>query len=498
MIGWLQTARTSLGTSLVVTRREVRDSLRDWRMVVPILILTLFFPLLMSVTAQLAMNWLAKYGAPLIGTRMVPFLLMIVGFFPISFSLVIALETFVGEKERHSLEPLLAMPLSDSELYLGKMLAATVVPLLASYLGIAIYVLGLYFSIRYFPPGPLLIQIFLLTTAEGLVMVSGAVVVSSQTTSVRAANLLASFIIVPMALLLQGEAAIMFWARYDVLWWVLVALLIADLILIRMGVRLFNREELLGREIDQIHLRRIGLHFRRFLLQPPEEALEPWRGGRLRVDVLRWYRRDIPALLVRHRFAIGIVLLLTIVSLALGWLYALRYPLPPQAFDFGALSGKGLQEGFKNISVVEFLPGFSPWEILLFNLRSLALGTLLAVFSFGVMAFVPVMSTMGIVGFLARQVASAGYNPLVFMAAFILPHGWLELPAVILVTAFALRLGASVVAPPENLTVGDSLLLALADFVKMTFLVAIPMLVVAAFLEVHLTPQVVLWFLGRG
>ena len=122
MIGWLQTARTSLGTSLVVTRREVRDSLRDWRMVVPILILTLFFPLLMSVTAQLAMNWLAKYGAPLIGTRMVPFLLMIVGFFPISFSLVIALETFVGEKERHSLEPLLAMPLSDSELYLGKML----------------------------------------------------------------------------------------------------------------------------------------------------------------------------------------------------------------------------------------------------------------------------------------------------------------------------------------------------------------------------------------
>ena len=46
-------------------------------------------------------------------------LLMVVGFFPISVSLVIALESFVGEKERHSLEPLLSSPLTDAELYLG-------------------------------------------------------------------------------------------------------------------------------------------------------------------------------------------------------------------------------------------------------------------------------------------------------------------------------------------------------------------------------------------
>lgn len=49
---------------------------------------------------------------------------MVVGFFPASFSLVIALETFVGEKERKSLEPLLAAPLTNTQLYLGKMLAA--------------------------------------------------------------------------------------------------------------------------------------------------------------------------------------------------------------------------------------------------------------------------------------------------------------------------------------------------------------------------------------
>jgi stage II sporulation protein M len=214
----------------------------------------------------------------------------------------------------------------------------------------------------------------------------------------------------------------------------------------------------------------------------------------LRVDVLRWYRRDIPALLARHRLPIGMVVVLMVASFIVGWFYALRYPLPPQLFDFGSLSG----QGFENLKVPGFLPGFSPWNILFFNLRSLTLGALLAVFSFGVMAFLPIMSTMGIVGFLAHQVAFAGHNPWLFLAVFILPHGWLELPAVVLVTAFALRLGASVIAPPKGLSLSDSLLLALADFIKVVLLVAIPMLVAAAFLEVYLTPQVVLQILGRG
>ena len=54
---------------------------------------------------------------------------MIVGFFPITVSLVIALESFVGEKERRSIEPLLSSPLEDWQLYLGKLLASLVLPM---------------------------------------------------------------------------------------------------------------------------------------------------------------------------------------------------------------------------------------------------------------------------------------------------------------------------------------------------------------------------------
>ena len=90
--------------------------------------------------------------------------------------------------------------------------------------------------------------------SQALIMVAGAVVVSSQTTSVRASNLLASFIIVPMALLIQFEAAMMFWGNRAGLWWLVLALLITLVVLVRMGIRLFNREELLGRDIDQLRI----------------------------------------------------------------------------------------------------------------------------------------------------------------------------------------------------------------------------------------------------
>ncbi|NOG50513.1 MAG: hypothetical protein HND48_14660 [Chloroflexi bacterium] len=104
-----------LSNALIITRREVRDSFRDWRIVGPIVILTFLFPALAQFVAARFSAFVEGFGAPVIGERTIPFLLMIVGFFPISISLVIALETFVGEKERRSLEPLLSTPLSNIE-----------------------------------------------------------------------------------------------------------------------------------------------------------------------------------------------------------------------------------------------------------------------------------------------------------------------------------------------------------------------------------------------
>ena len=283
-----------------IMRREMRDSLRDWRIIAPILLLTLGFPFLMNVTARLVENFLRQYNAVIISTHMIPFGLMVVGFFPISFSLVIALETFVGEKERYSLEPLLSTPIADAELYLGKLLAAVLLPLVASYTGMALYLASVMWNLHYRPTPQILVQVSLLTAMEGLVMVAGAVVVSSHTTSVRAANLLASFIIVPMALLVQTESIFMFWGRFDMLWYILLILVVADLALVRAGVRTFNREEILSRGMDNLNLGQIGRSFWTFLRgeTPPHGDTDTEagsRGGRL----LGLYRYDLPRLLCR-------------------------------------------------------------------------------------------------------------------------------------------------------------------------------------------------------
>src|SRR3972149_4129305 len=90
--GWAATRQT-MSNALIVTRREVRDSFRDWRILTPIVVLTFLFPGLAQFVAGRFADFLTGYGAPLIGERTIPFLLMIVGFFPISISLVIALET---------------------------------------------------------------------------------------------------------------------------------------------------------------------------------------------------------------------------------------------------------------------------------------------------------------------------------------------------------------------------------------------------------------------
>jgi uncharacterized membrane protein SpoIIM required for sporulation/ABC-type transport system involved in multi-copper enzyme maturation permease subunit len=490
-------SRSSLATIWIIVRRELRDTVRDWRIVAPIVILSLLFPWLMNWVAQMAVQFVQERQAPIIGERMVPFLLMIVGFFPISFSLIIALETFVGEKERRSLEPLLSMPVTDLELYLGKMIAAAALPLLGSMLAISVYLGGLYWSIGYVPPLELFIQVFMLNILGALVMVAGSVVVSSQTTSVRAANLLASFIIIPMSLLVNAESVVMFWARYYVLWAIAAGLLVITAILIRMGVKTFNREEILGREIDELNFKRLARLLVQFFVQPPVGMADAPAAASPLSRPLSWlgrvYRRDLPYLLRHNWMPLAVVAVALLAAFVGGWLYVERYPLPQGLINLENLS----QQSFESLSDVSFLPSLTTRGIFWHNVEVLLLAVVAAVVSLGVLAILLLMVPIGLVGFMAGQVAWLGYNPWVFLAAFVVPHGLFEIPAAAIATAFALRLGASVTAPRLGLTVGEGLLAALADLGKLFIFLVVPLLLIAAWVEANLTPQIVVWLYGR-
>ena len=474
--------RQSLHGALIITRREMRDQFRDWRIFVPIIVLTLLFPLLMNFTAAQAVSFVERYGAPVIGERLIPFLLMIVGFFPISVSLVIALESFVGEKERHSLEPLLSSPLTDTQLYVGKTLAAMLPPVLAAYMGITVYLTGLALTIHWYPNPVLLFQILALTTIQALVMVAGAVVISSQTTSVRAANLLASFIIIPMAMLVQGESLIMFWAEYGVLWWVIFGLVLITLVLVRMGVRLFNREELLGRDIDEINLH---AGWRTFA--------SAFAGQGRGLGLARWYRLEVWPTVRRLAWPVSLAAAALLCATLLGYRYAAVYRLPLAASNMAGV-GANFRRNLIQFGFVS--AGGAAW-VFLTNLRALAIATALGIFSFGVLGLVLLMVPLGLTGFLAGQVALIGFSPLVFFGAAVLPHGVFEITAAVLEGAAILKLGGSVISPPSGKTLSEGWLMALADWAKISLALVVPLLMVAALMEVFVTPLVVSAVLGR-
>jgi len=470
----------NLQPALIVTKREVRDQFRDWRIVFPVIMLTLIFPALMNFTARQAVRFVEKYQAPIVGDRLIPFLLMIVGFFPISVSLVIALESFVGEKERHSIEPLLCSPLTNNQLYMGKSPAAMIPPILASYLGITVYLAGVHLQIGWSPPAILLVQILLLTTVQAILMVSGAIVISSQTTSVRAANLLSSFIIIPMALLIQGESMVMFWARYNVLWWIILGQLLITGLLIRTGLAYFNREDLLGRELDVLNLGWAWSHFKHALL------------GRART-ISQWYRYEISQAFLNMGVPIIITSIVIIIGIIAGSQIAKHFPLPVRLLSF-----EKLNQGFvEELEAIKFYSPIGMGAIWWHNIRTIIIATLLGIFSFGVLGLVVLMLPMGFIAYIASNVAMSGSNPVTFLVGLVLPHGLIEIPAIILAGAAILRLGAVLTAPAKGKTIGEAWISELAQWAKITCGVVFPLFLLAALIEVFLTPQIAVWIFSK-
>ncbi len=463
----------------ILAKREIRDQLRDWRILTPIIILTLFFPLLMNYTARQAVDFVGRYGAPIVGERLIPFLLMVVGFFPISISLVIALESFAGERERRSLEPLLATPLSDRQLYLGKMIASVVPPLAAAYLGISVYLIGLLISVDWNPPIVLLVQVLALTTFQAIVMVAGAVVISSQTTSVRAANLLASFIIIPMAELIVAESMVMFWGRYNVLWWILLTLVLIAFALGRMGLKLFNREELLGREFDVVDLRWM---LRRF-------AQEFIGGAR---NPCMWYKGVLTKSLRDLRAAILITAVLLVAGYAVGFDLANTFTLPSNMLQLDAL-GEGLAE---QLGAFGMFTGRGMVWILWNNIRALGLATLLGAFTLGVLGQILLMTPIGLTGYFAGNLSLAGQDTLRFITALVLPHATLEVPAAVITGAAILRLGLAALSISKDTSLGEGIISALAVWARVSLGIVLPLLLGAAAIEVFVTPYFAIWLLG--
>jgi uncharacterized membrane protein SpoIIM required for sporulation len=462
----------------LVARREVIDQVRDWRIVVPMLLLVSLFPFVADNTTRQAIGFMNRFGGGLILDNLIPFVVLVIGFFPLAFTLVVALESFVGEKERGTIEPLLSSPLEDKHLYLGKLLVGVTTPLLFSCGSVIIYLILLARRDVQFPSMYMLSLILMLTFAHAVFMVSAAIVISIQATTIRAASLLASFVIVPVAFLLQAETILIFWGNEDILWLVILAVVLLSVLLVRLGLAHFRREYLLGREIDTINFRWTWQKF-----------LDRFRGNAK--SIAGWYRHEIPQTIRQLQKPLALVLVLAVIAGIVSYVWVVRYVpahlnLTPERVSiirtFVADNLTDLDEMSQRLPVP---------ILFLHNARTTVAFLLLGLLSFSTLGLALFIGNMGLVGGMMGAAGLVGYSPLLTFIVGVLPHGIFELTAVFLATAAMFDIGVKLVTPQTEKSLGEVLLISLADWCRVFIGLVVPLLAVAALIEVYVTPQLI-------
>ncbi len=171
---------------------------------------------------------------------------------PVAIPVTIAAYSIVGEKSNRSLEPLLATPLTTGELIAAKALSAIIPAIVATWLAFGIYVglIGLIADPAVFRSAtqPVwLLAIFLDGPLLTLMAVGVAMIISSRVNDPRVAEQLSTVVILPLILMVVGQALNLFLIDQALILWAALFLVALDAGLLYLAVRLFQRETILTR-----------------------------------------------------------------------------------------------------------------------------------------------------------------------------------------------------------------------------------------------------------
>lgn len=172
---------------------------------------------------------------------------------PLMFSSVVGADSFVGERERKTMEALLYTPTSDVELFLGKVLAAVIPAIALSWLTYLVYIVvvnvasfGLFHRI-WFPLPSWWPMMFWLTPAFALLGISATVLISSRVkTFMEAYQLSASLVVLVLALVVGQLSGVMVLGVGTVML-IGTLLWIVDGVLISLSIRNFKRNLLIAK-----------------------------------------------------------------------------------------------------------------------------------------------------------------------------------------------------------------------------------------------------------
>jgi ABC-2 type transport system permease protein len=171
---------------------------------------------------------------------------------PLALPVSIAAYSIVGEKTTKSLEPLLATPISVTELLIGKGLAAAIPAVGATWLSYLIYAIIARFLTSAQIYGIIvspawILMILVLTPLLCILGIGAGIIVSSRVNDPRAAEQLGSLVMLPILALYGVQLA--GWVSINLLTFLAsVGITLAlDAAVLWIGVKLFQRETILTR-----------------------------------------------------------------------------------------------------------------------------------------------------------------------------------------------------------------------------------------------------------
>lgn len=224
-----------IGKAVIIARKDLRDTFSSKFMVA-----SLVLPYVMMVLVSLLLIALPiffgsefyKYIAPgelekikdtlpetrgmsemqlfpyMIGTLVLPFLFLV---FSLASSSIITADSFAGERERKTIEPLLAAPITNSELFLGKILASIIptLTLLYASFGVCCLLINLVtakaFDYLWFPPLKTSLMVCVIGPLYIFLGMCLVIIGSSRARTVKEASNYAGILILPLLIVFIAQ-----------------------------------------------------------------------------------------------------------------------------------------------------------------------------------------------------------------------------------------------------------------------------------------------------
>jgi ABC-2 type transport system permease protein len=237
-----------ISKSWIVAAKDMRVFLRKRYTIYSLVI----FPVVIGIGLPFVLHFVVGRGAGV--QHLADLMNAFAFFFAIGASLiptVLASYSVVGEKVEKSLEPLLAAPITDSELLLGKGIGAFIPSVGSLYIGSIIFMtlsdllthntLGYY----YFPNWTIGIILLILIPLMAVLSVEWNVIVSARANDPRAARLQGVLIALPLLVIYVSTEVGAVRLDNRTLLIISAVVLAADIILFFLSTRTFQREEIL-------------------------------------------------------------------------------------------------------------------------------------------------------------------------------------------------------------------------------------------------------------